>query len=89
MQSPLIEAQIVVEVDGSCHRVRLQSVPRVGEIIHLTSHHNMSEKIHPYFFQFEVLRVEHEIHDFSEIEGVATAGHMIFVIVQARILQTS
>lgn len=82
MEDDLIEAQIIIEAEGSFYRVRLQSVPQPGEIIHLTSHQNMVDKVQPYFFRVEVLRVEHEIADFVQKDGRSTASHSISVIVK-------
>jgi hypothetical protein len=83
----MIDAKLVIEADGSFYPVRLLSIPSAGDVIEFTSHRNMRAKQEPYFFRFEVLRVEHEVQDFIEEDAKFSGSHEINILVKNLALQ--
>jgi hypothetical protein len=73
MEPPPIEANIC-EPDGTFYPIRLQAVPRAGELIDLTSFTEQAEGRSPKRY-YEVVQVVHKMFDAALNEG--DKGHPI------------
>lgn len=74
------------EVDGAYYPVRLQWLPKAGELIDLYSSIDAAAG-HPAHHRYEVLQVVHQLHDIKEGEKRFESGHH-FVTVWVRSVQS-
>jgi hypothetical protein len=72
----------ISEIDGAFYPVRLEWVPRVGELIDLWSFADEAAS-HPPGHRYEVVQVVHKLHDLTEKSHVAREGYH-FVTVYVR-----
>jgi hypothetical protein len=65
MNQPSIEANILEINGGRLYQVKLCSIPRVGDLIHL---HSLRDEaiLHPSVMFYEVVAVKHEMHDLTD-----------------------
>lgn len=73
----------VKEIDnGPFYNVRLEWLPRPGDLIDLTSYVEMSDK-KPWKLQYEVVQVVHLLSDVSNrFENSGKGGHLISIFVK-------
>jgi hypothetical protein len=78
-----IEAQICESTDGPFYQVRLQTVPRVGELIDLTSHIDLAAKHPQPRHLYEVVQIVHKMYDVADEIPVSKRGyHLVSVFVK-------
>jgi hypothetical protein len=76
---PTISANIVEAPDGAYFPVLLHAIPRVGETIKLYSHLDASTGHEPNKV-YNVVRIEHQMHDVSEKIPMSKDGHHFVTI---------
>jgi hypothetical protein len=74
---------IIAEVDGGpFYRVRLEWVPRVGELIELFSYTEMQAN-NPSKMSYEVVQILHDVHEVAESVPLSLKGaHSVTVFVR-------
>lgn len=74
-----IEARIYETTDGTYYPVKLQTVPRVGELIDFFSYLDQANNCPP-TKHYEVVQVLHEIHDVSDEIPQSKNGHQFITV---------
>ncbi len=84
-ESRMSESQIngnIAEIDGAHYPVKLQWVPKVGELIKLTSFIDVASKDEP-VHTYEVVAVRHDMYDVTDkLPGASDGHHFVSVFVK-------
>jgi len=76
-QAVLIDAH-VIEIGGPYYRVRLSTIPRVGELISLWCHQDHRDGRNP-VHRFQVVQVVHDLLDVADGDVPPSPAHFVTV----------
>ena len=72
----------IAEIDGAYYQVRLEWVPRIGELIDLWSFKDQADNLPP-AHRYEVVQVIHKIHDVTDkLPDRQDGAHFVTVLVR-------
>lgn len=76
----MIDVTVIIGKDGPYYPSSVNSVPRVGDYINLTSHTDMKDKLEPYH-TLKVTKVIHDIIEFNpEYTSVVKEHHQLITL---------
>ncbi|EIZ1354451.1 hypothetical protein V4T56_004261 [Vibrio vulnificus] len=76
----MIDVTVIIGKDGPYYPSSVNSVPRVGDYINLTSHTDMKDKLEPYH-TLKVTKVMHNIIEFNpEYTSVVKEHHQLITL---------